>query len=173
MNYEEDLITKVGNDIADHVLVFMFRPYKQSWIQSFASFATKGVASGDILHELVIKAICALFTHNAIVKNCVSDGCQTNKLVMALLKSKRTKTKTGAPFKHFFLHPLDEAIKIYFFIDVPHLLKCVRNQVFTHTRVQIYELLQKIIEYTLLISLFHFNLQVKRLTRSIMISCTT
>ena len=155
VNYGADLKTKVANGIADHVLVFMFRPYKHSWIQPFACFATKGAASVDILHELVIKAICALFTHNAIVKNCVSDSCQTNKSVMALFKVKGTQTKSGAPCKHFFLHPLDEAIKIYIFIDVPHLLKCVRNQVFTHERVQVCKLKQTNYKiFTYLISFF-------------------
>jgi len=142
VNFGDDIITKVENDLADHVLVFMFRPYKHSWVQPFACFATKGAASGEMLHELVIKAICALNTHSAIVKNCVSDGCQTNKSVMKLLKIqgtnvKATKTRKEAPCQHFFLHPLDEQIKIYFFVDVPHLIKCVRNNIFIHKRVQV------------------------------------
>lgn len=65
--------------IADHALVFIFRPFNEDWVQPFACFATKGAAKGDVLYELITKAICMLFNHSAIVKNCTSDGHQTNK----------------------------------------------------------------------------------------------
>lgn len=122
-----------GRGIADHALVFIFRPFNEDWVQPFACFATKGAAKGDVLYELITKAICMLFNHSAIVKNCTSDGHQTNKKAASLF---------GITFlnlcKSYFLHPLDCNIKIYWFVDVPHVLKCVRNHILTHKIVQVY-----------------------------------
>ena len=39
--------------------------------------------------------------------------------------------------KPYFNHPIDPSINIYYFVDVPHLLKCVRNQVLNHPSVQV------------------------------------
>lgn len=70
--------------LADKGLIFVFRPYRASWIQPFAVFSAKGAAPGVILHELLSKAIVALHSQGAIVKNLVCDGAQSNKTVMSL-----------------------------------------------------------------------------------------
>lgn len=114
-DYGEGVNESVERGIADHALVFMFRPYKGDWVQPFACFASKGAAKGDILHELLTKAICLLFNHNAIVKNCVSDGHQCNKKVATMFG-----IKSSIEGKCYFLHPLDQSIRIFWFVDVPH-----------------------------------------------------
>ncbi len=83
VDFGDGMDTSKETDIADHVLVFMFRPYK--WVQPFACFASKGAASGTVLFELITKAIVTLFNHCAIVKGVVSDGAQTNKKLIAYL----------------------------------------------------------------------------------------
>lgn len=135
-DYGDGLKECVERGIADHALVFMFRPYEGDWIQPFACFATKGAAKGEILFELLTKAVCLLFNNMAIVKNFVSDGHQSNKRVANLLGIKTTN-----PGKSYFLHPLDQSSRIYWFVDVPHSLKTIRNHVFTHKSVQVYFLL--------------------------------
>lgn len=122
----------VPNGIADHVLVFVFRPFLSGWIQPFAWFGTKGGASGSVLAELVPKAIAALYRAGAIVKACVSDGYSTNK---TLISQYGMSGEEGG--NHFITNPLDHTIKIYFFVDVPHLLKCTRNHMHKHQQVQV------------------------------------
>lgn len=70
--------------LADHALVFIFRPYRFGWIQPFACFATKGACPADLLYELMARAITALELHGAVVKSVVCDGAQSNKAVMQM-----------------------------------------------------------------------------------------
>ena len=44
-------ITKHEVQIADHVLVVGFRPYRASWIQPITAFAAKGATPASALHE--------------------------------------------------------------------------------------------------------------------------
>ena len=137
VDFGEGIDAKTETDIADHVLVFMFRPYRAKWVQPFACFASKGAATGSVLFELITKAIVALFNHCAIVKGVVSVGAQTNKKAYSLFGIDGTHKKPRECQKFFIQHPLAPDEKIYFFIDVPHLIKCVRNHVWTHKYVQV------------------------------------
>ena len=40
---------------ADHLLLFVYRPYKARWIQPIGVFASKGAASAAILHQLIVQ----------------------------------------------------------------------------------------------------------------------
>lgn len=77
VNEDED----VGNALADHAFVFIFRPYRSSWVQPIAVFATKGAAPGRIISRLLLKAIAALEAVDARVTSVTCDGAQTNKTV--------------------------------------------------------------------------------------------
>lgn len=77
-------MNKNDGKIADKGLIFVFRPYREPWIQPFAVFSAKGVAPGGVLHELLSKAIVVLHFQGAIVKNLVCDCAQSNKTVMSL-----------------------------------------------------------------------------------------
>lgn len=79
VDYAGNTSVMLPNGVADHVLVFVFRPYLGSWIQPFGWFGTKGGASGVVLVETVIKSMACLFNAGAIVKNCVCDGFSSNK----------------------------------------------------------------------------------------------
>ena len=70
------------DELADHALVLIFRPYRYSWIQPIACYATKGACKGELLTELMARAITVLDQHEAIVKSVVCDGAQSNKAVM-------------------------------------------------------------------------------------------
>lgn len=74
VNYGLDFPEIPDDTVADHALLLIFRPYKLPWIQPIASFATKGVASGEVIHGITIKAITSLYTRGAIVKNAICYG---------------------------------------------------------------------------------------------------
>lgn len=75
VDFGEEIESAVKNGIATHALVLMFRPYKGSWVQPFACFASLNAASSTILHEVILKATVLLYNHKAIVKNFVCDEC--------------------------------------------------------------------------------------------------
>ncbi|EFX72977.1 hypothetical protein DAPPUDRAFT_253850 [Daphnia pulex] len=79
--FEFDGLTDFGDEteeidvapgLADHVLVFMFRPYKQSWVQTIACYATRGATPGHIISNLVTKITTVLFNHSAIIQSLIS-----------------------------------------------------------------------------------------------------
>lgn len=128
----------VPNSLADHVLVFVFRPFLGGWIQPFAWYGTTGGAKADVLVQLITKAIACLFQHGAIVSACVSDGYSTNKSAM---KELGITGEEGS--KTFITHPMDDNLQVYFLVDVPHLIKCTRNHMLNHKQVQVSILLQR------------------------------
>ena len=139
VNFGRELKVSVKSGIATHALVFVFRPYIGNWIQPIACFASENAASGEILQELITKAVVMLYKNNAIVKNIACDGCSTNKSAMKLFgvcgEMSRKTVEDGNSF--FFRNPLQRDIKIYWIFDPPHLLKCTRNHVKKHTNVQV------------------------------------
>ena len=126
-------ITEHEGQLADHVLLIGFRPFRDNWVQPIGAFASKGAATSNTTKELLMRSITALHQHGAEVLSVVCDGCQTNKGVMKLLGC-NGGLGTG---KHFFSHPLVGDNKIYFLIDVPYLYNCIRNQIFNRKDVQV------------------------------------
>jgi hypothetical protein len=122
----------VPNGLADHVLVFVFRPFFKGWIQTFAWFGTKGGAPGTVLLELVTKRIGRLFQAGDITKASVCDGFSTNKTLYS--HSGVSGPEDGV---NFMLHPMDPSVKIHCLQDVPRLLKCTRNNMLEHKEVQV------------------------------------
>ena len=133
-NLDEDV--DIGQGLADHALVFLFRPYRSSWIQPIAVFATKGAAPGRILSRLLIKAIAALEVVGARVTSVTCDGAQPNKTVwkhcgLTGVPDENGNVKCSMP------HPTvdDEDERIWFLQDVPHLFKCIRNHIFGRRKI--------------------------------------
>jgi hypothetical protein len=63
VDFGKAVSAKIEKGLGDHVLVFMFRPYKAKCVQPFACFASKEATSGSILFELILKAIVILHNH--------------------------------------------------------------------------------------------------------------
>lgn len=122
---------KHEGQLADHALVFLFRPYRASWVQPIAVFGTKGAAGADVLQQLILKAIVMLEKCNAHVLNVVSDGAQTNKSTYKKFGISGAKDDV----RFYIEHPLDPNQKVFFIFDVPHLLKVIRNHLFNHKNV--------------------------------------
>lgn len=122
--------------LADHALVLIFRPYRASWIQPFAVFGSKNSASGETLYRLMLKALILLESRGAIVKSTVCDGAQPNSALWKLCGVSLLDEETNR-LSHVMEHPTG-GHDIYFMRDVPHLFKCIRNQIFTHKHVQVF-----------------------------------
>ncbi len=126
----------IRDQLADHCLVFIFRPYRSAWVQPIAVFATKGAAPGHIISRLLVKAIVALESFGARVTSVTCDGAQTNKSAWADCGITGTPDKNGkisCSMKHPTAMEPDQLI--WFFQDVPHLFKCVRNFIFTRRKL--------------------------------------
>ena len=122
-------------ELADHAFVFIFWPYRYNWIQPIACYATKGSCSVSVIQQLMARAICALHQHGAVVKSVVCDGAQSNKLAMKLSGVTGKYGDLNNAFQNkpsSFEHPTINNKKIFFFIDVPHLMKTVLNNIFTN-----------------------------------------
>ena len=190
---------KSAGKLADHALVFIFRPYLFEWIQPIACYATRGACPAELFQELMARAITALELNDAIVKTVVCDGAQSNKGVMKIcgvdgnydslvnsfenqrttdillsdspptkpqelsndsqpakppdlfedpppdkppdssLQNCRPTTVEKSPTAPtpLFDHPTVENELIFFLIDVPHLIKCIRNHIFNKKNVQV------------------------------------
>jgi hypothetical protein len=136
VDFGGDLHIQVPNGMCDHVLVFSAQVFKgtpDAWIQPFAWSGTKGASPGRVLLEIVIKAIAKLCEKGAIVKAVVCDGCAPNKSMMNLFGVSGELSGSC-----HVTHAIDPNHKVYFFTDVPHLLKSTRNNIYKHKIVQVY-----------------------------------
>ena len=122
--------TPVGseNKKADHALVFLYRPFLGSWIQTVALYLSRGAASGDVLAKLMLKCILALESHELCVEGVVSDGAQSNRNMWSHFGVSGCLEN---PI-NWVQHPVSVSRKLYFFSDYVHLVKCVRNNLLNH-----------------------------------------
>ncbi|KAL1482039.1 hypothetical protein MTO96_015125 [Rhipicephalus appendiculatus] len=115
---------------ADHALVIMFIPLFHKWVQPVASFATKGAAPGFVLAKLVLECVLQLERHSASVIAVVSDGSGNNKSMWTHLG---VSGKLANPFNKIPHPTLEDGRFLHFLCDVPHIIKCVRNHLLSHT----------------------------------------
>ncbi|KAL1446135.1 hypothetical protein MTO96_028893 [Rhipicephalus appendiculatus] len=123
-----DVTAANPDQLADHVLVLMFVPLYEGWVQPIASFAMKGAAPGTILSEVVLSAIVELRKNNALVLAVISDGAGNNRSMWSHFG---LSGKLHSP-RHYIENPSDPSQKIYFVCDVPHIMKCIRNHLLKH-----------------------------------------
>lgn len=57
VDFGEDVKGAMKNRSATHALVLIFRPYKGSWVQPFACFASRNAASFPILYEIIVNVL--------------------------------------------------------------------------------------------------------------------
>jgi hypothetical protein len=114
--------------LADHALVFVFRPNMVPWIQPYAVFALKKATSREDLYRLILKALVLLEEHGAIVESIVYDGVATNKKMWSLAGVYGHTDDREAILNNIMKHPTTQEM-IYFMGDAPHLIKCIRNHI--------------------------------------------
>ena len=121
--------------LANHALVFAFRPYMSNWIQPFGVFSGHNAISGPKLYRLVHKALILLNARGARVLSTVCDGASNNCTVWKMFKISGRNTDTEV-MNHAIEHPTTKE-PVYFLRDAPHLIKCIRNHLVTHKDVQV------------------------------------
>lgn len=130
----------LNQNLADHALVFMYSSLTASFHQPIGVFATSSAAPCEIMAKLIVTAIIAVEKHGGIIDALVCDGAQNNrglwkifgieaKPVTNQLTSKKDEIVCS------FVQPTcgtNNPRRIFVISDVPHLFKCVRNNLYSH-----------------------------------------
>lgn len=112
---------------ADHALVFMYSSLAHTFHQPIGMFACKGATPSSKLASLVTTAIIAVEKAGGKVHALVCDGASTNRGIWPQFG---IQSKVNQPVKSSFSNPFDENREIYIISDVPHLIKCIRNNLY-------------------------------------------
>jgi len=139
-----------SGQIADHGLVLMFQSLGSNITLPIGVFASKGsvkgnygkksldmynnkIISGFVLTQLIIKAISLLEMSGVKVDGVVSDAGSTNR------KLWRELGICGKfdNLKNYIVHPMNKKRRIYFFTDVPYLIKTVRNRLHNNKTLKV------------------------------------
>lgn len=139
-NGETQNSESLKENLADHALVFMYSSLTASFHQPIGVFATQGAAPCEIMAKLIVTAIIAVEKHGGIIDALVCDGAQNNRGIWKIfgIEAKPVKNKLTSKNDEIvcsFVQPgsgLNNTRKIYVTSDVPHLFKCVRNNLFGH-----------------------------------------
>jgi len=79
------------------------------------------------LAKIVVKAIILLENAEVEVVGLTSDGASTNRTMWTSLGISGKVDE----LKNYFQNPADSSRRVYVFSDAPHLLKTIRNRLFT------------------------------------------
>ena len=116
---EQDVDNPQSQDVASHILLFMVRGLFTKVNFPYVHFATRN-ASADTLYPIVWETVERLQACGLTVMALTSDGASPNRKFFKMHGDKKNLVyKTSNPF--------EEDRYIYFFSDVPHLLKTTRN----------------------------------------------
>jgi hypothetical protein len=115
-------------DLASHALVFMIRGLTSNWKQIVAYYLTGASMSGSALWLLTKEIIESLSSSKINVRAVVSDMGSGNRAMwkVAGIVANRKSLKSGIQ------HPSFHDQELYFFADIPHLLKNIRNSLQTN-----------------------------------------
>jgi hypothetical protein len=93
------------------------------WVQTIGSFCSDGTTPSAVLAKLILEAVVLLENCGAQVDGLVRDGASSNR------KAQKQLGWCGimGSVCNRMVNPCDETRNIFFFSDVPHLLKTVRN----------------------------------------------
>lgn len=108
----------------DHALVFLFKPFRGQWVQSLGSFLSRGCATGEILHELVLE--CTILLENAgfHIDVVTTDGATWNRTMWRRFGLSKFENSCEHPCG---LNDKQNPRRLYFCSDFSHLLKNLRN----------------------------------------------
>lgn len=97
-------------------------------------FTSHGAVPGNDLHRLLISALIYLETKRPRFITLVNDGASTNRKVVSFTD---VGVSSDGVVKNTIVHPVTEN-EVYCQQDVPHIFKCVRNQMFNHETLQVW-----------------------------------
>lgn len=117
----------------DHALVFMFQPHLSGWIQTVGCFCSAGTTQAITLSQLLLKCIILLQNSGAFVDAVVCDGAATNRSALAQLGFDGSLNSLS----NKMMNPCDASRNVFFFCDMPHLLKTMRNNLLRAKQFQV------------------------------------
>ena len=103
----------------DHALVLMYQPYCGKWVQPLAAFLSKGCASSEVLHNILLESVILVENSGFKVDMITTDGAQWNRAMWTKFGLKKHDTHC--------IHLCDENRKLWFNSDWSHLAKNFRN----------------------------------------------
>ena len=112
---------------ADKALVFMYSSLAHKFQQPVGMFASMGNTTSKELALLITTGIMAVEKAGAKVHALVCDGASVNRGIWSEFG---IKGRVDEPVCSSFTNPFDESRQIYIISDVPHLLKCIRNNLY-------------------------------------------
>ena len=110
-----------SKELGNHALVFMASGMFTHWKQPLGYFVSRNSAPALVLKDLLFQCLSYVRSAGFIVKGIICDMGPTNQ---KLLRS--IDVTSDSPFIEV------EGEKVFVFFDPPHLLKCVRNNLFAH-----------------------------------------
>ena len=110
-----------SKELGNHGLVFMASGLLSHWKQPLGYFISRNTTPSTMLKELLFQCLALARAAGLIVKGIVCDMGATNQ---KFLKDLGVDDKS--PFIDF------NGDKVFVFFDPPHLLKCIRNNLFAH-----------------------------------------
>jgi hypothetical protein len=117
----------------DHALVFLFQPHLSGWVQTVGCFCSSGTTPALVLSQLLLKCIVLLENSGAIVDGLVCDGASTNRSALATFGFNGSLHN----LQNKMVNPCDVNRKVFFFSDMPHLLKTIRNNLLRRKTFQV------------------------------------
>ena len=112
-------------ELASHVLVFLVKSIVNPLSFSIATFATTGIKSFQLM-PIFWKAVCYLEHINLKVVAATADGASPNRRFFKMHKSLAGNSGREVIYRAKNIYAKDNRF-IYFFADVPHLIKTARN----------------------------------------------
>ena len=109
----------MDRDFATHVNVFLVRGIFSSLCYPFSYFATNGITPSRIF-STGLEAVRVLNSIGFQVRAMVSDGASVNCRFFDMLANSTEEN-------NWTWNPHNPSMKLYFFSDVPHLIKTTRN----------------------------------------------
>lgn len=120
-NLSEERNSPKSAELAESMLVMMVRPiFKPSYTFPIAQYPTSSL-SGEKLYPMMWDVVEVLELNDIQVHAISCDGLSANRKFFRISKD----SDNEIPFKT--KNPFDQSRSIYFFCDVPHLLKTTRN----------------------------------------------
>ena len=116
---------KKVEQLATHVLVFLVKSIVNPLSFSFASFATTGVSCDQIM-PIFWKAVCYLENIDLHVISATADGAASNRRFFRMHKFLQGEGVSDVIYRTRNIYSIEHRY-IYFFADVPHLIKTARN----------------------------------------------
>ena len=113
-------------EIATHVLAVMARGIVNYFNYPIAYFATTSADSGQ-LYNILWDGVAALEMRGVKVCAFICDGASANRGFFALHKLADGSNVSEDGVVFWTPNRFDKARRIYFFSDVPHLIKTLRN----------------------------------------------